>query len=262
MKNETKPKSNAPLIIIVLVLIAGIGAAYYFYNSSKPGTSNANVASNQRNATKTPQNSTTAPLGAQPPNMLGSATAPVTVEEFADFQCPACASVHPIIKEVQGIYGSRIRFIFRNYPLNIHDKSYDAAVASEAVGMQDRNKFWAMQNDLYTNQQDWASNPNYRQVWEGYVDKNGLDVERYKTDMAGLDAKKRVDLDIARGRALGVDSTPTLLVNGRSIPLTGITVANLRQVIDSELQSAASRPATPAGTGTATAPASNSNTAK
>jgi protein-disulfide isomerase len=174
-------------------------------------------------------------LGAQPPNFLGSANASVTVEEFADFQCGACASVHPKMKQLSSIYGSRIKFIFRNYPLQIpaHDKAYEAATAAEAAGLQ--GKFWDMQNLLFTNQQAWTSNPDYRKIWEEYAQRISLDVERFKNDMAGLNAKSRVDADIARGRALSVNSTPTVYINGVSVPSEQISVEGLRALIDAEL---------------------------
>lgn len=239
MMNEPKQSSGIPLIIIGAVLIAAFIGAYWYYNSAKPKPTVTNTNGNTpANVAKTPPITTS--LGAQPPNMLGSPTAAVTVEEFADFQCPSCASVHPTMKDLQSTYGNRIRFIFRCYPLAIpaHDKAYDAAVAAEAAGMQDRNKFWAMEDQLYTNQQEWTANQNYREIWAGYAEKIGLDIERWKSDMAGKDAKGRVDLDLARGRSMSVDSTPTLFVNGKNVPLQSINTANLRQMIDAEIQNA------------------------
>jgi protein-disulfide isomerase len=261
MKNEPQKSSGLPLIIIGAVLVVAVLGAYYLYSSSKGAgnTANKNTAGNT-NRTVNPAN---APLGANPPNMMGSPTATVTIEEFADFQCAACASVHPSLKEITSTYGSRIRFIFRNFPLNIqgHDKAYEAAVAVEAAGMQDRAKFWAMQNKLFENQQTWSTSPNYRQIWDGYAQEIGLDVEKFKADMAGAAAKSRVDADLARGRGLSVDSTPTLLVNGKNIPMQSITAASLRQVIDAEIQNAmktqpASNSAAPSS------PAANANTEK
>lgn len=267
MKEEPKKSSGIPLIIIGAVLAAAVIGGYFYYSSAKTGTNtNSNGKASNSNSSRANQ-AAAAPLGATPPNILGSTTASVTVEEFADFQCPACASVHPVIKEIQSTYGSRIRFIFRNFPLAIpaHDKAYEAAVAVEAVGMQDRSKFWAMQNMLYENQQAWTANPNYRSVWEGYVQQIGMDVEKFKTDAAGRDAKSRVDADLARGRGLSVDSTPTIFINGKNVGgLESITVPNLRQMIDAELQNAIKtgpgNTAVPAGN--SAAPASNANAAK
>jgi len=149
-----------------------------------------------------------------------------------------CGQMHPKMKELNSIYGSRIKFIFRNYPLAIpaHDKAYDAAVAAEAAGLQGR--FWDMQNLLFTNQQAWSANPDYRKVWEEYATQLGLDVERFKNDMAGLNAKSRVDADLQRGRALSVNSTPSVFINGTLIPLEQMNIETMRQIIDGELAKA------------------------
>lgn len=261
MKSEPKKSSGLPLIIIGAVFVVAVVGAYALWSSSR-GAGNANRAASGNTNRSTP-NPASAPQGATPPNMMGSPTASVTVEEFADFQCPACASVHPIIKEVQSTYGNRIKFVFRNFPLAMHPQAYEAAVATEAARMQDPAKFWTMGNKLFENQQAWAKNPNYRQTWDGYAQEIGLDVEKFKADMAGAAAKKRVDDDLARGRGLSIDSTPTVLVNNKNIPLAQITVANLRQVIDAEIQNAIkTQPASNAVPPAGTSPAANTNTTK
>ncbi len=262
---EVKKKdsgSGIPVLIIVLVLVGVVGAGWWFYSQSKPATnSNANSTPAANQARSTPP--VNAPLGANPPNMLGSATAAVTVEEFADFQCGSCAAVHPLVKEIQSIYGSKIKLVFRNYPLQMHDKAYDAAVAAEAAGSQ--GKFWMMQDQLFANQQAWASpSANHKQLWAEYAQKIGLDVQQWQNDITGMSAKSRVDLDMARGRALNVSSTPTIYVNGQAIPFPDANVAGMRRIIDAELQKAPAaqtqpaRPAaSPAASPAAAAPASN-----
>ncbi|MBS1794290.1 MAG: thioredoxin domain-containing protein [Acidobacteria bacterium] len=249
-----KNNSKTPLIIIGLVLIVAVGGAWWFLGQSNAGIKNTNKPTNAK-AGQTPI--VTNIQGAQPPNMLGSANASVTVEEFADFQCPTCGVMHPKVKEVVSTYGSRIKFIFREYPLAIpaHDKAYEAAVAAEAAGLQ--GKFWDMQNLLFSNQQAWSANPDYRKVWEEYAAKIGLDVDRWKNDMAGLNAKARVDADLARGRALNVNSTPSIFINGIKLEFEQMTVETMRQMIDAELAKApnASQPAPSAPA------AGNSNTA-
>ncbi|MEP6848032.1 MAG: thioredoxin domain-containing protein [Acidobacteriota bacterium] len=192
-----------------------------------------------------------APPGATPPNMLGSPTATVTLEEFADFQCPSCGDKHAIFKQIQSIYGPRIKFIFRNYPLPMHDKAYDAAVSAEAAGLQ--GKFWDMHNQLYTNQKTWSSDPNYKQLFADYALKIGLDVEKFKTDSAGLQPKNMVDEDVKRGKAITISQTPTLFINGKDVPYQAMTVDTLRGLIDAELQ------ATQANKPAAAAPAANSS---
>lgn len=260
MSNAKEPKSNAPLLIIGAVLVVAILGGWWLFSSAKPAPK-ANTNSNSTPATnKASTIPADAPRGADPPNQAGSQTAMVTLEEFADFQCGSCASVHPVMNEIKSIYGSRIRFIFRNYPLSIpaHDKAYDAAVAAEAAGMQGANKFWEMQNLLFTNQRVWTSSPTYKQTWKDYAQKIGLDIDKWETDMAGIGAKARVNADLERGKGVGINSTPTLFINGSSISFADMNVNSLKQWIDAELakvapqnQAANTSSAPPANTGAA-----------
>ncbi|HVF29761.1 MAG TPA: thioredoxin domain-containing protein [Pyrinomonadaceae bacterium] len=245
MKDVKKSNSGIPLIIILLVFGGVIFGGWWLYSSSRSPKANTNQNTTATN-TPRPLDMSKAPVGATPPNLLGSPTAVVTVEEFADFQCGACAGVHPVLKEIQSTYGSRIRFVFRNFPLQIHDKAYDAAVAAEAAGIQ--GKFWMMQDQLFANQNAWASpSANAKALWTEYAQKIGLDVDKWQTDMIGIAAKNRVDQDMARGRALNVASTPTLFVGSQSIPYQEINVQSLRRIIDAELAKNAGGQTAPAG---------------
>ena len=254
------PKTNAPLLIIGLVAVVAIVGGWYYFSSAKSAPkANSNTAANSANSASKPKTASippNAPPGANPPNQAGSPAALVTLEEFADFQCGSCAVAHPVMSEIKSIYGTRIRFVFRNYPLSIaaHDKAYEAAVAAEAAGMQ--NKFWDLQNMLFSNQQTWTAAPTYKQIWKDYAAKIGLDVARWENDMAGIAAKSRVDSDIARGKAIGVNSTPTLFINGNAVGFADMNVQSLKGMIDAEL--AKSGPAS-----TTAAPAANAaNAAK
>ncbi len=249
--NVPEKKSNTPILIIGVVLVVALLAGWYLLSSPKTATNTNTNAANKTNTATTGKQTTipaNAPQGATPPNQLGSPTAMVTLEEFADFQCPQCGAVNPIMNEIKSTYGSRIRFIFRNYPLAIpaHDKSYNAAVAAEAAGMQSANKFWEMQNLLFTNQKAWTADPNYRNTWKEYAQRIGLDVAKWENDMAGIAAKSRVDEDMRRGKAIGVNSTPTLYINGVDVPFQQMNVAGLKQLIDAELAKAAPQQNQPA----------------
>lgn len=244
-----------PAIIIGVVLISMIGGGYYLYQSSR-GAGSSNSQRNQSNgAVRTPMPPvTSSSVGAQPPHMLGSPSATVTVEEFADFQCPSCAQVHPTVKQLQSIYGPKIRFIFREFPLAMHDKAYDAALAAEAAGLQ--GKFWAMQDLLFQNQAAWSSAANAQQVFNDFAQRIGLDVQRFETDMGGMATRSRVDQDVQRGRGMGIDSTPTIFINNRPVPYQSLELNAMRQLIDAELQKSAGATST-----SSSAPTSNSNTA-
>lgn len=229
--------------LITVVLLAGLLSA-----CSAPSITNnptPNRATQQPTKTIPPN----APPGAQPPNQAGAPTATVVLEEFADFQCGSCALKHPILSEIKSMYGGRIRFVFRNFPLEIHDKAYDAAVAADAAGLQ--GKFWDMQNILFINQAAWAADTNYKQTWKGYAQKIGLDVAKWENDMLGIVSKNRVDEDKKRGKAIGITSTPTLFINGVDVPFAQMTKEGLKVLIDAELQKTTSTQSAPAAANTA-----------
>ncbi|MEQ1761706.1 MAG: thioredoxin domain-containing protein [Pyrinomonadaceae bacterium] len=265
MANQPQKKSSlGPLVIIGIVLALTIGGFAWLYSTSKSPTA-ANTANGNRaaNAASTPRAAATvpanAPAGASPVYAIGQPTAAVTIEEFADFQCPSCATAHPVMKEIQGAYAGNknVRFIFRHLPLSIHDKSMDAAAAVEAAGMQGQPKFWAMMDQMMSNQQNWANAGNYKELWRGYAEKIGLDVQRWENDASGMGTRGRIELDATRARAIGVSSTPTVYINNKPVAFADVNTPTMRQLIDAEiaLTAAAAAPA-------ANAPAANSNTNK
>ncbi len=248
MANETKStkpektkSSIAPIAIIGIILIATI-AGIYLITKSGGNAEQAGTTTNTGSSTGTGgspaesqplPNYGSAPPGALPPHFKGSESSPVIIEEFADFQCPTCAVVHPRMNEVHSRFGSRIKFVFRNYPLTtIHRNAYDAAVAAEAAGFQ--GKFWDMQNLLMVNQAQWSNAAQPRPIFEQYAQRIGIDVERFKNDMLGFGAKGRVDEDMRRGRALNLSGTPTILVNGRVVNSYETEV--IAQAVEAELK--------------------------
>ena len=259
MAKETKKSSAVPIVIIALVLILTVGGIAWLYSTSKSPTAVANSSSNRTNANtaRTPAAPINAPPGASPVYAIGQPTAAVTVEEFADFQCPSCSVAHPVMKDVQAAFAGNknVRFIFRHLPLTIHDKAYDAAAVVEAAGMQGVPKFWSMLDQLMTNQQAWASAPNYRELWKGYAEKIGLDIPKWENDASGMGTRGRVDLDIQRARALGVSSTPTVYINNKPVAFADVNVPTMRQLIEAEIEQTA-KGAAPAANAPA---ASNSN---
>lgn len=268
-------KNNTPLLIIGAVLLVAILGGWWLYstnNSPKPPkTGNTNTAKGNTNTKAVDEAAAikaaidNAPAGANPPNMLGSPAATVTVEEFADYQCPTCATVHPMIQEIAKTYGNKIKFVYRSFPLTtIHAHSYDAAVAAEAAGLQ--GKFWEMQNQLFSNQKDWANAADAVKIFEGYAEKIGLDVDKYKNDVLGLAAKARVDADMARGRKIGITGTPTIYINNQPLAFENFNVEAMRQVIDGELKKGSAAPnaqtANPAANANANSAATANNSAK
>lgn len=231
---ENNNKSGLPIAIIGVVLLVALVGGWWFYNNSKTPTTRP-TANNATNSGKNwSEVFSKAPPGANPAWSKGAPNAPVTVEEFADFQCPTCASMHPRVNELMAAYGSRVRVIFRQFPLQGHQWSYDAACATEAAGMQ--GKFWDMQNLIFTNQQTWSTSSDARKIFTEYAKTLGLDVAKFSDDMIGMVAKNRVDADLQRGRAIGVGSTPSFYINNQPL---GNNLNALRQMVDVELQKAA-----------------------
>lgn len=245
-KKENK-KSNLPFIIIGLVLLVAIIGGYALMQNGQKTTSNT-----AKNTTST--TTTSSKPGANPAWTKGPQTAPVTIEEFADFQCPTCGAQHPKLNEIRAKYGDKVKIVFRQFPLaTVHPNAYDAACAAEAAGIQ--GKFWEMQHQLFTNQSSWSNAPDPKKVFAEYAQKIGLNVDQFTTDMGGLVARNRIDADIQRGRSLSIQSTPSIFINGKllgSVP--EMEVGAMSQVIDAELakaQPAQQSQAAPANSATA-----------
>lgn len=153
----------------------------------------------------------------------GDANAPVTIVEFTDFQCPACAAMHPVLEEILRSYGNKVRFVVRDFPLNQHENARKAAEAANAANAQ--GKFFEYITVLFKNQKA-LDLPSLKK----YASELGLD--RVKFDAAldrGMYAAE-VKKDVTDGELYGVGSTPTIFVNG--VQLRILSADGLRAAID------------------------------
>ena len=138
----------------------------------------------------------------------GPASAPVTLVQYGDYECPSCGRAYPILKAVQHRLGSKLRFVFRNMPLTeAHPHAALAAEAAEAAGAQ--GKFWPMHDALYEHQQH-LSGDTVLSLAEGL----GLDLERFEADLGSGKFRARVKHDFTGGVRSGVKGTPTFFING------------------------------------------------
>ncbi|WP_338403759.1 DsbA family protein [Cellulosimicrobium arenosum] len=140
-------------------------------------------------------------------HVLGDRSAPVTIVEFGDLECPYCRAAAPVLRDVVASSGGRVRLVFRHFPLfEVHPHALTAALAVEAAGAQGR--FWEMHEALFDHQA--------RLDDDGLADRAvalGLDAET----VVGVPAQQFADVvrrDYADGLALGVQGTPTLFVDG------------------------------------------------
>ena len=158
----------------------------------------------------------------------GAAAAPVTVVMFSDFQCPACAAVHPVLKRVLAEYKDKVRFVVRDFPLmSIHPNAFQAAQAANAANAQ--GKFFEYTELLYNNQ-DSLDKASLKE----FAAKIGLDRKRFDADLDGEKFASEVRKDMADGAAYGINSTPTIFVNG--VKVRHFSTAGFRKAIERALK--------------------------
>jgi protein-disulfide isomerase len=214
-------KRYLPFVIIVVVALATFGSGTLLYRAKRPQVKN--IPESQR----VPARSDTSA------HVRGNPEAAVTLEEFADFQCQPCGQFAPFAEELLREYDSRLRIVFRNFPLPAHEHAREAAMAAEAAGFQ--GKFWEMHDTLYREQSAWSKAPNARELFESYAGTLGLDMDQFKKDMDSDKARERVDSDHGLGNSLGVKVTPTLFINNRPVEQQEKNPEGLRTAINAAL---------------------------
>jgi protein-disulfide isomerase len=163
----------------------------------------------------------------------GDVNAPVTIIEFTDFQCPACAAMHPVLEEVLKTYGNKVRFVVRDFPLNQHEFARKAAEAANAANAQ--GKFFEYMALLFKNQKA-LDVPSLKK----YATEIGLDRARFDAALDRGVYAAEVQKDVEDGEMYGIGSTPTIFING--IQLRILSAEGLREAIDH----AAAKPVNPA----------------
>jgi protein-disulfide isomerase len=140
----------------------------------------------------------------------GPATAPVTIVEFTDFQCPSCAMTQPLLEEIVKEYTGKVKLVVRDFPLDQHAHAVKAAEAAEAA--REQGKYWEYTALIFKNQSALEVDK-----LKEYATNVGLDRKKFD---AALDSGKysdQVQQDLQEGYKLGVNSTPTVFINGRKI---------------------------------------------
>jgi protein-disulfide isomerase len=153
----------------------------------------------------------------------GPANAPVTIVEFTDFQCPACAAMHPVLEEVLKSYGDKVRFVVRDFPLDRHENARKAAEAANAANAQ--GKFFEYIALLFKRQQA-LDIPSLKK----YASELGLDRARFDAALDRGAYAAEVQGDIEAGEMYGVNVTPTIFING--VQLRVLSAEGLREAID------------------------------
>lgn len=157
----------------------------------------------------------------------GPSDAPVTLVEFTDYGCPACKAFQPQVKSLLNDYPSLVRLAIREFPLPIHENSFQAAVAAQAAGEQ--GKFWEYGDLLFENQGKFTD-----EDLAGYADFLGLNVDKFKQDYKNKNFQDLVSQDVSFGNKIGINATPTFFLNGKQLDLK--SVADLRTQVEEALK--------------------------
>ncbi len=197
-------------IIFVAVCVAVLGGLIFLQRSNQLDVSSIDetriIAASDKNGN----------IG---DHVFGTTTGKATLIEYGDFQCPACKSAYPNVKELTEKYKDKLTFIFRNLPLTtLHPNARAGAAAAEAAGLQ--GKYWEMHNMLYEQQDNWSSSTAEKRTsyFEGYAQSIGIkNVDTFKSDMDSKRVASKINFDLALAKKINANATPTILLNNKKI---------------------------------------------
>lgn len=199
------------------------------------------IADKSTSTTEIPVENTNLPKMTEDDIVVGDRNAQVTITEYADLQCPACAAVNPLTNRVLEEYSGKIKLVYRFFPLRgIHKNaliSGQAAYAAHKLG-----KFTEMKDLLYSNQIDWESQGDPKEIFEGYASSIGLNVEEFRTIMNSEEAKKAVEDDEKEAIGLGLNSTPSFFIGNKQFSVSNYD--DLKKLVDEELKNSGAKPTT------------------
>ena len=141
-------------------------------------------------------------------HVQGSSKAMYTLVEYGDYQCPSCGDAVPVVKKIQKHFGSKLRFVFRNFPLEQHAFAEAAAETAEFAASED--KFWEMHDALYQNQASFED-----ELFPELAKQLGLKWEALDKALEDGTFADRVKQDLESGEKSGVRGTPSFYINGK-----------------------------------------------
>lgn len=157
----------------------------------------------------------------------GPATAPVTIVEYSDYQCPFCRRAHPTVERILKEYGDKVRLVYRDYPLNFHPRAVPASVAARCAAEQ--NKFW----EFHTNLMEVNGDLSDADLGKRATDL-GLDMPAYDTCVASKKHEPAIQTDFQAGASVGVTGTPAFFINGRML-VGARPYEDFKEIVDDEL---------------------------
>ncbi len=187
---------------IVVTIIALVGGAFFLTNKP-PKTSEVPQITEKVTVSESDRS-------------IGPNDAPLTLVEYSDFQCPACATYYPLINQIKKEYEGKLRLVFRHFPLPMHPHAPIASRAAEAANRQ--GKFWEMHDKLFENQTTWSGQKDPKSTFVSYAKDLQLDMAQFEKDFADSSLDTFVNQSYAEGTRLGVRATPSFFLNGEKIP--------------------------------------------
>lgn len=162
----------------------------------------------------------------------GGGSKNVTLVEYGDFQCTACAQYHPLLKAVVEKYQTDIFFQFRNYPLeSIHQNARAGSRAAEAANIQ--GKFWEMHDALYENQQSWSNASDPLSFYTQYASQIGVaDITKFESDYKSSAVNSIINADLQAGQKFSITGTPTFVLDGVKLAENPATADAFYKLID------------------------------
>ncbi|KKR31103.1 MAG: hypothetical protein UT63_C0083G0013 [Candidatus Gottesmanbacteria bacterium GW2011_GWC2_39_8] len=145
----------------------------------------------------------------------GDKNAKVKIVEFADFECPACGYVAPVIDQLVRDYKDKIYVVYRHFPLSQHKNAKKGAEAFEAAGEQ--GKYWEMSDKLYSTQSQWSDLSDPSEAFVGFAKELNLDTVKFKKDLTSEKYNKTITDGLSDGDHIGINVTPTFIINGEKV---------------------------------------------
>lgn len=162
----------------------------------------------------------------------GAENAQVSVVEYSDFQCPFCKRGKDMLPQILKDYDGKVAISFKQYPLPNHNWAMKASIASLCAYDQGNDKFWAFHDEIFDNQKKITLD-NADETFNAYAKKLGLDLKKFDACIASDDTAARVKADMAEAQSIGVNSTPTFVINGMKVP--GANPDGVKSAIDLKL---------------------------
>ena len=241
MNPKARGKSPLARFYGILAVVAIVGIVAIAYLATRPKSVARDVDTN-------------IPPGEAKGYLLGNPAAPVTIVEFADFECPACGSFALVTEpdvRARLINTGQANLRFYDLPLDIHKNTWQASHAAACAN--DQGKFWEMHDRLFAGQHEWngqaTSNPT--KVHRGYAQQLGLDVAKWDSCIENGTHQRAIAANRAEAIRLGVGSTPTFIIGGKMIPGSLPYDEIARMVAEAAKQAPPASPGTDVPRGTA-----------